>query len=213
MKFEMINKVLVIFLLFFSHPVFAQVNSIQAKVDSLFQLLERGKNQDYLGEPVSQLEHALQCADLARQAKADDEVIIAALLHDIGHMVDVSEDQKMGKWGVKDHELVGKEYLQTLGFSKKITDLVEGHISAKRYLIYKNPTYAKKLSPASIETLKYQGGMMSPEEAKEFEQSPWFKEKLKLREWDERAKEVNWHGPQLDSYKLLIVQLLTNQDK
>jgi putative nucleotidyltransferase with HDIG domain len=110
---------------------------------------------DYIGEPISQLQHALQCATFARDSGADDEVIIGALLHDIGHICDL-DAQKMGNVGVEKHETLGGNYLRNLGFSSRVVRLVEGHVLAKRYLTYKNPTYYQRLSEASRETLRYQ---------------------------------------------------------
>ena len=168
------------------------------KMDDLFDRLQKGKDRGYIGEAISQLEHGLQAAYCAQLSGADDACIIAALFHDIGHLVGV---ESMGGFGVATHETIGAAALRGAGFSEKVCALVGGHVDAKRYLTWKDPQYLKKLSPASLETLKYQGGPMTDTQAHTFEQHPYFKEILQIRAWDEAAKRVDWDVPALSTYR------------
>lgn len=116
-------------------------------------------------------------------------MILAALFHDIGHVVGLEAGESaegMGGCGIPRHEHVGADFLKICGFSDRICRLVRSHVSAKRYFCWKDPNY--KLSDASRTTLTFQGGPMKTEEAKKFEADPDFKIYLKLRTWDEAAK-------------------------
>jgi phosphonate degradation associated HDIG domain protein len=176
------------------------------------EIIEMYKNhggEEYAGEKVSQTEHMIQTAELAAQQGHDDEVILAAFLHDIGHIcVSAQGEQAMDGWGVKDHEEIGADYLKTNGFSKKVVRLVESHVQAKRYLTYKDPEYYDQLSEASKKTLEYQGGRMLQEEAEAFEHYPLFDLIIKMRRWDEEAKIENMQLPNLDRYKQIIISHL-----
>ena len=148
------------------------------------ELLEKSRSSDYIGESISQYEHALQCGDIALRAGADDELVIASLLHDIGHFCpSPTKSTKMGPWGVERHEEIGAEFLISLGFSERVADLVRSHVQAKRYLVATNPAYLQSLSIASLETLKLQGGAMSADEVKKFSVKKTLKDILRLRSW------------------------------
>lgn len=179
-----------------------------ALIEEVCALLQSGEGKDYIGEPVSQLEHALQCAQLAYDDGADEETVIAALLHDIGHLCYDDTTQTMGEYGVAFHEKVGAQYTLKHGFSTKIAQLIEGHVQAKRYLTGKYSEYYAKLSDASKETLKYQGGPMMHDEAVAFEQDVLFKHMLKMREWDEKAKQVGLTVMSLEAYKAMMMRCL-----
>src|SRR5690348_578212 len=107
--------------------------SSEARVDQIMELLKTAGQSAYFGEPVTQLEHALQCAQLARDSGGDTEMIIAALLHDIGHLLE-EEGVHHETVGVIDHDAVGARYLRDRGFSDRVAQLVSGHVAAKRYL-------------------------------------------------------------------------------
>ena len=117
--------------------------------DEIMDLYERHGAEDYIGEPVSQLEHMGQSAQLAQREGYDEEVILAAFLHDIGHLSvstgetspDGSPPGSMNGYGTVRHERVGADYLRGKGFSEKIAWLVEYHVRAKRYLTFKHPAY------------------------------------------------------------------------
>lgn len=166
-------------------------------LDHLFDLYHQHGQSDYIGEPVSQLEHMSQAAALAMKEGYDDEVVLAAFFHDIGHIYLAGQPhENMNGFGVMHHEKIGAAYLRQVGFSERLVRLVENHVQAKRYLTYKFPAYFDALSEASKQTLHYQGGKMTAEEAITFEQDPLFTLSLRMREWDEMAKEQ--HVPVID---------------
>jgi 2-amino-1-hydroxyethylphosphonate dioxygenase (glycine-forming) len=178
----------------------------QEKTEQLFNILLTQGQSDYIGEPVSQLEHAVQAAQLAQRVNAPDEVVIAALFHDIGHMLESAET--MGDYGNADHEALGAEYMKGFGFSDMVCSLVRGHVQAKRYLTYKHAAYYDKLSEASKQTLEYQGGRMTEAEAAAFEADPLFDWHLKMRAWDEQAKLEGQALPDFQQYKNISIKLL-----
>lgn len=192
--------------------------------DEIFNLYENYGGEEYAGEKITQLEHMAQSAQLAEEEGHDEEVILAAFLHDIGHICVAaqtengsgaqqvaSEDQRMGEYGVMDHEEIGADFLLQKGFSKKIVRLVESHVEAKRYLTIKDPAYYGQLSEASRKTLEYQGGPMTEEEAAAFEQYPLFSLIIKMRLWDEQAKIEHKSLPDLRHYREMMVQHLTRK--
>ena len=165
------------------------MRSNEQTVAKVFALYERFGDSDYIGEPVSQIEHMSQAAQCAMAEGFDDEVVLAAFFHDIGHMC-AQDAENMGGFGVVSHERLGADYLRRAGFSERLARLVEYHVQAKRYLTFKEPGYYERLSQASRRTLEYQGGVMSAEEARAFEQDPLCAVSLRLRHWDEQAKEL-----------------------
>lgn len=167
-----------------------QLSQAQATADEIVALYEKHGHEMY-GEEVSQLQHACQSAQWARQAQADEEAILAAFLHDIGHLLESAAPQMGTQYGRFHHEAHGGLFLRQKGFSEKIAQLVESHVAAKRYLTYKDAHYFAQLSEASRQTLYYQGGPMSAAEATAFEASDYFELKIQLRYWDEQAKESN----------------------
>ena len=173
-------------------------------------------NEDYIGEPVSQIEHMCQCAQLADASGVEDEVILAAFFHDIGHLCEFAFPEKkiehMDNVGVVDHEKLGAEYLRGKGFSEKIAKLVQSHVAAKRYLTYHYPEYYNQLSEASKKTLEFQGGVMTPEEAMSFEEDDLFDQYVAIRRWDDLAKKTEEPLPDLSYYKQLIIEHLSLQN-
>ncbi len=180
-------------------------------VSEIFELYEQHGNEEYIGEPVSQLEHMAQTAALAKKDGYDDEVILAAFFHDIGHLCTHGSDQDMNGFGAMDHEQLGAAYLKERGFSDRVVFLVKGHVAAKRYLTYKFPQYFKKLSEASRQTLIFQGGMMCKEEAAAFENHPDANLMLKMRTWDDLAKQEHVSIKNLAELKQLTLQHLQGQ--
>jgi phosphonate degradation associated HDIG domain protein len=188
------------------------VMSPQQAVAQVFGLYETRGGADYIGEPVSQLEHMWQAAALAEAAGADEEVVLAAFFHDLGHLCapDVAADSMAG-FGAVNHEKLGADYLRARGFSERVARLVESHVQAKRYLTYKYPSYRRQLSEASLATLAFQGGVMSAAEAAAFEQDPDADLILQLRRWDEEAKEADLPVGRLDHLKALALGHLQQQ--
>lgn len=159
--------------------------------NEIFDLYEKYGQADYIGEPVSQIEHMSQSAQLAIKEGYDDDVVLAAFFHDIGHIcVQSLAESSMDGYGNKSHEQIGADFLRVKGFPEKIAKLVEYHVQAKRYLTFKFPEYYDNLSEASKHTLEFQGGKMNVSEAFTFEQDPLFETSIAMRKWDEQAKEI-----------------------
>ncbi len=178
------------------------------RVDALFATLAAADTAGYIGEPVSQLAHALQAAH--RAAAADDEALaLAALLHDIGHLADPDAPQMQGL-GAADHERIGRAVCDRLGFAPRVGRLVESHVAAKRYLA-RRAAYDGKLSEASRRTLTFQGGPMSDAEAAAFEADPDHKAMLRLRACDEAAKDPDAAVPGLDHWRPIVERHLQAQ--
>lgn len=166
------------------------IKNVDEAVNEIKTLFEKYGNEDYDGEPVSQTSHMLQAGMQGVNEHCDDELILGGFLHDIGHLLRHEQNtEAMGIYGVVNHEGLGAEYLRKKGFSERVCAMVDGHVNAKRYLVATDPKYASKLSLASMETLKWQGGPMSEEEAQAFKQHPYFAEIIRVRLWDEKAKD------------------------
>lgn len=199
--------------------------------DEIMDLYKGYGGNEYAGEQVTQLEHMVQAAQLAEEQGFDEEVILAAFLHDIGHISEAAADgthaaaratatgtpaaetpdpRRMGVFGVRNHEELGAEFLREKGFSKKIVRLVESHVEAKRYLTLRDPAYYAQLSEASRKTLGYQGGPMTEEEAAAFEQYPLFDLIIRMRKWDEQAKIRHKPLPDLRHYRRMMLRHLLN---
>lgn len=182
----------------------------QVVVDEIFALYEKLGDEDYIGEPVSQLEHMSQAAALAQQEGYDDEVVLAAFFHDIGHLcADAGEAGSMDGMGNIDHEKLGADYLLERGFSPRLAALVQGHVIAKRYLTFKQPEYYDKLSPASKVTLEFQGGVMSAAEAKKFEEDDNAELIIRMRYWDDMAKQTDTPVGNIVQLKAMALKHLT----
>lgn len=183
--------------------------SPQQRADFIMALYGQYGEEDYIGEPVSQLEHMDQCAQLAIRAGADSETVLAAFFHDIGHFCEhLMPTDQMDGYGMVDHEKLGADFLRGLGFSQKIASLVQNHVQAKRYLTARDQHYYDRLSEASRKTLAFQGGPMSEEEALAFEADPLFRWHIQLRRWDEAAKEMNRPLSPLGDYRAMIIEHL-----
>ncbi len=171
------------------------MNEAKAKKTAaeIIELYKNFGSNEYAGEKVTQLEHMVQAATLAKQGGYDDEMILAAFLHDLGHICVASynSNNNMGGYGVINHEKIGGQFLRNRGFSERIARLVENHVSAKRYLTFKFSDYYNGLSEASKKTLEYQGGRMNLDEAALFENDSFCEDFIKMRQWDEQAKEEN----------------------
>lgn len=168
--------------------------------EEVFELFERRGREAYFGESVSILEHSLEAAWFARQAGAVEHLVVAALLHDIGHLLhglpeDIAQHGVDGR-----HEVVGEAWLASR-FGARVSEPVRLHVDAKRYLCAAEPSYLRELSPSSVQSLRLQGGPFSAEEAGEFERNPHFRDAVALRRWDDAAKVVGLVVPDLRSYE------------
>lgn len=190
-----------------------QVDSllINKIADEIIALYETFGEESYDGEPVTQMSHMIQAAMLAME-DGDIELTLGCFLHDIGHLLkNTPHSRMMAGFGVMDHESVGAEYLKQKGFSDRIIAIVLMHVSAKRYLVATEPQYAEKLSVASKETLKWQGGPMKTEEIEEFRQHPFFDDIIKVRLWDEKAKAADVPILPLSYFKNILKYHLENK--
>lgn len=159
-------------------------NQIINIIKSLFQ--EKGK-MNY-GENITQLEHAIQCWTLAVESNASLELRVAAFLHDLGHLT--YEPSNEFETDFK-HEELAATLLLEWGFPQKVATLVNSHVWAKRYLVSNEKGYAEKLSAASLNSFKLQGGYLTSAESEEYREKPYFDECLQLRRWDDEGKRLD----------------------
>ena len=171
--------------------------------DQIFEIFGQRGGEEYFGEPVSQLEHALQAAWQAEQQNAPSWLVVAALLHDIGHLLHDLPEHVADSGIDAQHEDVGHAWLVRY-FGPEITIPVRLHVDAKRYLCATDPAYLAQLSPASIQSLALQGGPFTVAQAREFEHRPFAREAVQLRRWDDLAKVPGLAVPALDHYRGLI---------
>jgi [1-hydroxy-2-(trimethylamino)ethyl]phosphonate dioxygenase len=156
-------------------------------VDDILMLFERAGHSQYGAEAVTQLEHALQSAALARAEGAGPDLVAAALLHDVGHLLhDLPVDAP--EHGVDDHHENSAANRLARLFPPGVTEPIRQHVAAKRYLCAVDGQYLNILSGPSIVSMQLQGGPMSPAEVAEFERQPGFPEAVRLRRWDDAAK-------------------------
>lgn len=151
----------------------------------------------YDGEPVDQLQHALQCADRARRGHADRELVLAALLHDVARSPDVAGEPCDS--GPGDHGEQGARWLAPL-LGERVARLAGAHVDAKRYLVAVEPSYAAGLSTVSARTLRAQGGAMTRDEVTAFERRAEWRDAVRLRRWDDAAKAPGAVVPGVESY-------------
>ena len=170
------------------------------EIESLF---EKWGQQCY-SENISQTAHAVQCAQLAEEADASSALILAALLHDVGHLVDL-EDSSGKEEHVIDtkHEATAVHVLASL-FPPAVTAPIALHVDGKRWLCAREDGYFESLSPASVASLALQGGPMSDAEADRFMAMPQFEEAIALRRWDDIGKDINKDQFPLDEFRRLL---------
>jgi [1-hydroxy-2-(trimethylamino)ethyl]phosphonate dioxygenase len=166
----------------------------------------------YAGEAVTQAEHALQCAALAELHGASDALVAASLLHDIGHMLD-KHDERLARSGVDArHERQGAEFLEKI-FPSAISEPVRLHVAAKAYLCAIDPGYPVRLSPVSKRSLELQGGKMSAADADGFRKLPFADDAVRLRRWDDLAKEVGRKTPSLEHFLAIVEKTVSAPSK
>lgn len=161
--------------------------SADTMIETIADIFERRGAHSYLGEQVTMSQHMLQAAQQADRAGATADLIVAALLHDIGHYIHEFPEEAFDTGIDKRHDTAGARFLGPF-FPASVTEPVRLHVAAKRYLCAVDPAYAGRLSPASVHTLSLQGGPMSREEIAAFEAEPFHAAALRVRAWDEAAK-------------------------
>lgn len=178
-------------------------------IDRIFDLFERF-GSDYYGEDATQLQHALQTAELARRNRCPDPLIAAALLHDVGQFLDDAGTAAETLGIDARHEESGALYLGAF-FPPEVTEPVRLHVAAKRYLCAIDAAYLKGLSRASAISLDLQGGPMSDDEVRAFEAEPFFADAVTLRRFDDMGKNPQWKVPDLASYRPLLESQLVRR--
>jgi len=163
-------------------------------VDFIGSIFERCGDEEYLGEPVTMGEHMLQGATIAERNGQPEEIIVGALLHDIGHFTSEFGTFTMDDTEDRHHEDAGAEVLERF-FPSVITDCVRYHVAAKRYLCATRPEYFRRLSEASVHSLNLQGGPMSAEEVAEFEKNPNLDQIIAVRYLDDAGKRPDMQTP------------------
>ncbi|UWQ30595.1 HD domain-containing protein [Leisingera sp. M523] len=157
-------------------------------------IFDRRGDEEYLGEPVTMTEHMLQGATIAEANGQPEEIIVGALLHDIGHFTSEFGTFSMDDTEDRFHEEAGAEVLEQF-FPSVITDCVRYHVAAKRYLCATKPEYFKRLSEASVHSLNLQGGPMNAEEVTEMEKNPNLRQIIAVRYLDEAGKRADMETP------------------
>jgi phosphonate degradation associated HDIG domain protein len=173
----------------------------------LGDIFARRGAEEYLGEAVTVAEHMLQGAWFAEQEGAGDELVAAALLHDIGHYT-----SEFGTYSPEDtndryHDTAGAKVLEPF-FPPLITECVRLHVAAKRYLCAKHPGYFGDLSEASVHTLSLQGGPMSKDEIADFESNPFYEQAVRVRKWDDAGKVKDMKTKHFSDYESLLQKIV-----
>ena len=176
-------------------------------VDEVCELFATRGHAAYVGEQVSQLEHALQAAYHAERAAADDALVTAALLHDIGHLLHKLPEDAADHGIDTRHEQIGQVWLAR-HCGPEVTEPVRLHVAAKRYLCATDPVYLAQLSPASTQSLRLQGGPFTSEEVSQFERHQHYRAAVTLRRWDDLAKVPGMQVPGLDHYRPRLARVL-----
>jgi phosphonate degradation associated HDIG domain protein len=180
------------------HPTAWQ--RVPGTIDRIFALFRTQGDAAYIGEPVSQTEHALQAAAAAERAGADSAMISAALLHDVGHLLhDLPEDCADDHIDDR-HEELGARWLAQY-FGPNVVEPLRLHVAAKRFLCATDPDYNARLSQASRVSLKLQGGPFTPSEVEAFRNNPYCAAAVALRHWDEEAKVEGLETPGLEHFR------------
>ena len=179
-------------------------------VDFIGSIFERRGGEEYLGEPVTMGQHMLQGATLAEQNEELDEIVVGALLHDIGHFTSEFGTFSMDDTEDRYHENAGAAVLEKF-FPRVITDCCRYHVAAKRYLCATDPLYFNKLSDASVHSLNLQGGPMSETEVKEFERNPNFKKILTVRLYDDAGKIPDMDTPSFWHFAPLVQKMVESR--
>ncbi|MEH6578386.1 MAG: phosphonate degradation HD-domain oxygenase [Amphritea sp.] len=184
-------------------------NSQSPIIEKIIRLFSDHGGDWYMGEPVTMAQHMLQSAYFAENAGADDELIIAALLHDIGHYTSEYAEDCLQRGIDNEHEDAAAAFLDG-HFSARVVDPIRLHVATKRYLCATKPIYYNVLSEASKQSLKVQGGPMNEQDVAKFESEPNYQDAIRVRHWDEAGKEADLSVPELDHYIPMLERLLIN---
>ncbi len=179
----------------------------QTIVPFLAGIFERRGGEEYLGEPVTMAQHMLQGAALAERGGMPERIIVAALLHDIGHFTSEFGTYHPDDTHDRHHEEAGAEVLQAF-FPTVVTDCVRYHVAAKRYLCATKPEYFGRLSAASVHTLNLQGGPMDAGEVAEFQRNPNLEEIIQVRYLDDAGKDADMETPEFSHFAPMVQRVV-----
>jgi len=180
---------------------------VALNLDDIRGLFEAHGQTSYSGEPVTQLEHALQSGALAEAEGASDELVTAAFLHDIGHLLNRQGETPTAR-GIDDlHQYFALPFLRAV-LPESVLEPIRLHVDAKRCLCAIDQTYFGRLSIDSVRSLELQGGIFSDDEAQTFLQKPFAEDALRLRRWDDLAKEANRATPDIDHYLHVVSRVM-----
>ncbi|ALE58745.1 HD domain-containing protein [Paraburkholderia sp. RL17-368-BIF-A] len=176
-------------------------------VSDIRSLFEQYGGIAYSGEPVTQLQHALQSGVLAEEAGANDELVAAAFLHDLGHLLNLQGATPTER-GIDDlHQYFALPFLRAV-LPDAVLEPIRLHVDAKRCLCAIDDAYFDQLSADSVRSLQLQGGIFSRDEAEAFLEKPYAQDALRLRKWDDRAKEENRATPGIDHYLAVVERVM-----
>jgi len=178
-------------------------------IDSILSMYNTWGNETY-DEDITQLAHALQCAALARHEGSSEELIAAALLHDIGHLFEIERNNGPDYTTNLRHELTGSDYLSEL-FPPAVTAPIAMHVEAKRYLAANEAGYFDGLSRGSQRSLDVQGGPFTSAESARFMGLAGSADAVKLRRWDDFGKVIGLDVPDFDSWIPLLLRVASVQ--
>lgn len=176
-------------------------------VDFLGDIFDRRGGEEYLGEPVTMAQHMLQGATLAERQGLPEVVIVAALLHDIGHFTSEFGTYHPDDTEDRHHEDAGAAVLGDF-FPSVVTDCVKYHVAAKRYLCATRPSYFERLSAASVHTLELQGGPMDADEVAAFQANPNLEQIIQVRYLDEAGKDPDLDTPDFAHFAPMVQQVI-----
>ena len=155
--------------------------------NEIYDIFTNQVSREYLGEDVTLVDHALQCAELAIQDNSPKNLVVAALLHDIGHLL-IDESVEAFKDGIDlHHDEIGAQWVSSR-FPIEVSEPIRLHVDAKRYLVTKDPAYSEKLSEASLKTFQMQGGYMTEFEIQQFLDNSYSEDAIQVRLWDDAGK-------------------------
>jgi phosphonate degradation associated HDIG domain protein len=180
---------------------------VALSVSDIRSLFEQYGGIAYSGEPVTQLQHALQSGVLAEEAGANDELVAAAFLHDLGHLLNLQGATPTER-GIDDlHQYFALPFLRAV-LPDAVLEPIRLHVDAKRCLCAIDDAYFDQLSADSVRSLQLQGGIFSRDEAEAFLEKPYAQDALRLRKWDDRAKEENRATPDIDHYLAVVERVM-----
>jgi gamma-butyrobetaine dioxygenase len=187
---------------------------VDEAIDAIERTFNSAEGMAYLGEDVTMIQHQLQAGALAIAAGCSDSLTLAALLHDIGHVIGREEGEADAAEAMANdrdahHDASGARWLSRW-FGPDVTEPVRLHVAAKRFLVATEPDYAARLSAASVHTLRLQGGPMAPDEARDFAAHQFALDAVALRRLDEAAKDGSKDAPGFDTHRDLLARVLAN---